>query len=83
MCSAFPWKGRSAHSLHRGAGATTPCCGHRASAGALQHGCYTNHHVNKYSAPVLIFHALLQTSEDCAPRHTQEYGNHRRTSGSI
>ena len=57
--------------------------GHRASSGALQHGCYTNNNINKYLAPFLIFHALLQTSEDYAPRHTREYGNHIRISGFI
>lgn len=80
----FPGRGEGAwHSRHHGAGATALCCGHRASTGALQHGCCTNNNINKYSAPFLIFRALLQTSEDYAPRHTREYGNHRRTSGFI
>lgn len=57
--------------------------GHRASNGAPRHGCYTNSNINKHSAPFLISHAVLQTSEDYAPRHTREYGNHVRISGFI
>ena len=55
--------------------------GHRASSGAPWHGCHPNN--NQYSAPFLICHALLQTSEDYTPRHTREYGNHIRISGFI
>lgn len=42
---------------------------------ALRQGrhCCTNNNTNQHA--VLIFHALLQTSEDYASRHTREWGN--------